>query len=292
MTPRKAWWKECSVYQIYPASFKDSNNDGIGDLEGIISKVNYLHDLGIDCVWLSPILKSPQVDMGYDISDYRTIDGQYGGLEHVDQLIKELHTRGMKLLMDLVVNHTSDEHDWFKKSRSSKDNEYRDWYIWRPAKYDSTGNRRSPNNWKSAFQGSAWEWDKKTQEYYLHIFAKEQPDLNWENPKVRKAVHNIMYFWLDRGCDGFRMDVINYISKEAGLPDAPVSKPGSEFQEGSMFYSAGPRLHEYLAELGVVLKRYDAFSVGEMPCVSDQREIIKSVGQDRGELNMIFQFDQ
>ena len=206
----KAWWKESSVYQIYPASFKDSNNDGIGDLEGIISKVNYLHKLGVECVWLSPILKSPQVDMGYDISDYKVIDPQYGSIEDVDRLTKELNSRGMKLIMDLVVNHTSDQHDWFQKSRSSKDNEYRDWYIWRPARYDANGNRRPPNNWAAAFQGSAWEWDEGTQEYYLHLFAVEQPDLNWENLKVQAAVHDIIRFWLDRGASGFRMDVINF----------------------------------------------------------------------------------
>jgi hypothetical protein len=174
----KAWWKESSVYQIYPASFKDSNNDGIGDLEGVISKVDYLDNLGVECVWLSPILKSPQVDMGYDISDYKVIDPQYGNLDDVDRLTKELNSRGMKLIMDLVVNHTSDQHEWFKKSRSSKDSEYRDWYIWRKARYDEHGNRQPPNNWAAAFQGSVWEWDEATQEYYLHIFAVEQPDLN------------------------------------------------------------------------------------------------------------------
>ena len=313
-TPQhKAWWKEVSVYQIYPASFKDSNDDGIGDLEGIISKVDYMKDLGVDCVWLSPILKSPQVDMGYDISDYRIIDSRYGNLEHVERLIKELKSRGMKFIMDLVVNHTSDQHEvsilvtdailhtdrqttnnnqWFKNSRSSKDNPYRDWYIWRAARYDADGKRHPPNNWQATFQGSVWQWDEATQEYYLHLFAVEQPDLNWENPKVRDAVHAIMRFWLDRGTDGFRMDVINFISKEPMLPDAPVTNKNSELQDGSMFYSTGPRLHEYLKELGSVLQEYDAFSVGEMPCVHDPEEVIKSVGYDRGELAMIFQFDQ
>ncbi|KAL3423012.1 trehalose-6-phosphate hydrolase [Phlyctema vagabunda] len=287
----RAWWKEVSVYQIYPSSFKDTNDDGIGDLEGIISKVDYMKKLGVDCVWLSPILKSPQVDMGYDVADYRVIDARYGTLEHVDRLIKELKSRDMKLLMDLVVNHTSDQHEWFLKSRSSKQNEYRDWYVWRPAKYDAEGVRHPPNNWQAAFQGSVWEWDELTQEYYLHIFAVEQPDLNWENPQVRAAVHDIMRFWLDRGADGFRMDVINFISKEPGLPDAPITNPDSPWQSGEHFYSAGPRLHEYLAGLGSILKEYNAFSVGEMPCVSDPKEVIKSVGYDRGELNMIFQFD-
>ena len=288
----KAWWKETSVYQIYPASFKDSNNDGIGDLEGIISEVDYLHRLGVECVWLSPILKSPQVDMGYDISNYKVVDPQYGSIEDVDRLIKELHSRGMKLIMDLVVNHTSDQHEWFQQSRSSKDNEYRDWYIWRPARHDANGNRHPPNNWAAAFQGSVWEWDETTQEYYLHLFAVEQPDLNWENPKVVAAVHDIIRFWLDRGASGFRMDVINFISKEPGLPDAPVTNSKSEWQDGSMYFSAGPHLHEYLKDIGSILQEYDAFSVGEMPCVNDPREVIKSVGYDRGELAMIFQFDQ
>ncbi|RDW95191.1 alpha-glucosidase [Coleophoma crateriformis] len=291
MTPQhRAWWKECSVYQIYPCSYKDSNDDGIGDLEGITSKVDYMHKLGVDCVWLSPILKSPQVDMGYDISDYRVIDERYGSLEHVDKLINELKARGMKLLMDLVVNHTSDQHEWFKQSRSSKDNPYRDWYVWRPAKYDKDGNQHPPNNWAAAFQGSVWEWDELTQEYYLHIFAIEQPDLNWENPKVVEAVHAIVRFWLDRGADGFRMDVINFISKDQAFPDAPIVDPDSPWQPGEQFFSAGPRLHEFLGGLGSILKEYNAFSVGEMPCVSDPKEVIKSVGHDRGELNMIFQF--
>lgn len=285
------WWKESSVYQIYPASFADSNDDGIGDLPGIISKVDYLHKLGVDLVWLSPILQSPQVDMGYDISDYKTVDPQYGSLEDVDRLIAELKKRDMKLVMDLVVNHTSDQHLWFKESRKSKDNPYRDWYIWKPAKYDADGKRQPPNNWLAEFQGSAWEWDELTQEYYLHVFAVEQPDLNWENSKVRDAVHDIMRFWLDRGTGGFRMDVINMISKDQKFPEAPITHPDREFQSGSQFYACGPRLHEYLGEIGAILKEYDAFSVGEMPYVSDGKEIIKAVGSDRGELSMIFIFD-
>lgn len=285
------WWKESTVYQIYPASFCDSNNDGIGDLPGIISKVDYLHKLGVDLVWLSPILKSPQVDMGYDISDYKTIDAQYGSLADVDTLIAELKKRSMKLVMDLVVNHTSDQHEWFRQSRSSKDNPYRDWYIWKPAKYAANGTRQPPNNWLAEFQGSAWEWDELTQEYYLHVFAVEQPDLNWENAKVRAAVHDIMRFWLDRGATGFRMDVINMISKDQSFPDATVKRPGHEFQDGSDHYKCGPRLHEYLQEIGTILREYDAFSVGEMPYVSDDKEILKAVGGTRGELSMIFIFD-
>lgn len=192
----------------------------------------------------------------------------------------------MKLVLDLVVNHTSDQHEWFKKSRSSKDNEYRDWYIWRKPRFDANGNRQPPNNWTAHFQGSAWEFDEATGEYYLHLFCKEQPDLNWENPAVRRAVHDIMRFWLGRGIDGFRMDVINFISKDQSYPDS-----NSAVHAGAEFYAAGPRLHEYLKELGAILKEYDAFSVGEMPCVHDTKEIIKSVRSDRGELSMIFHFE-
>ncbi|KAF4627573.1 hypothetical protein G7Y89_g10581 [Cudoniella acicularis] len=204
MTPKRAWWKESSVYQIYPASFKDSNGDGIGDLPGILSKLDYIKALGIDIVWLCPIYKSPQVDMGYDISDYRDIHTPYGTLEDVDRIIEGCHQRGMKFLMDLVVNHTSDQHKWFQESKSSKDNKYRDWYIWRKPKIAVDGTRLPPNNWGAVWGGSAWEYDETTDEYYLHIFAPEQPDLNWEHPPVRDAVHEIMRFWLDKGVDGFR----------------------------------------------------------------------------------------
>jgi len=287
---RPAWWREASVYQIYPASFKDSTGSGRGDIPGIISKLDYIAQLGVDIVWLSPILRSPQVDMGYDISDYRDIDPIYGTMEDHDQLIKGLHDRGLRYVMDLVVNHTSDQHEWFRQSRSSKDNPYRDWYFWRPARYDEQGRRMPPNNWESAFSGSAWEWDAGTQEYYLHIFAKEQPDLNWENPKVVAAVHEIIRFWLDRGVDGFRMDVINFISKDPALPDNKIYKPGF-LQMSVEHFACGPRLHEFLQGIGKILKEYDAFSVGEMPGVTDAREILNGVGQDRGELAMAFQFE-
>ncbi|KAH7326523.1 family 13 glycoside hydrolase [Stachybotrys elegans] len=279
------WWKESSVYQIYPASFQDSTGSGLGDLKGIIARVDYLHKLGVDILWLSPIFKSPQVDMGYDISDYRSIHPPYGHISDVDILRDELHARGMKLVLDLVVNHTSDQHEWFRESRKSKDNPYRDWYIWRPPRYDADGNRQPPNNWDSHFQGSAWEYDETTDEYYLHLFCKEQPDLNWENPLVRKSVHEIMRFWLDRGADGFRMDVINFISKDQSFPDSKLTA-----LKGPEFYACGPRLHEYLKELGSILREYNAFSVGEMPCVDDELEIIKAVRADRGELSMIFHF--
>lgn len=287
---KRAWWKESTVYQIYPASFKDSNGDGWGDIPGIISKLDYIKSLGVDIVWLSPILKSPQEDMGYDISNYENIDALYGTLEDHDNLIKGLHDRGMKYVLDLVVNHSSDQHPWFQQSRSSKDNPYRDYYIWRPAKYDKDGNRVPPNNWESAFSGSVWEWDEKTQEYYMHLFAKGQPDFNWENPKVVEEVHKIIRYWLDRGVDGFRMDVINFISKEPGLPDGAITKPGF-LQSGVEHFACGPRLHEFLKGIGSILHEYDAFSVGEMPGVNDVKEILKGVGQDRGELAMAFNFD-
>jgi len=282
----RTWWKESSVYQIYPASFKDSNGSGTGDLKGIISKVDYLHKLGVDIVWLSPIFESPQIDMGYDISNYEVIDPPYGTVEDVVTLKDALHERGMKLVLDLVVNHTSDQHEWFKESRKSKDNPYRDWYIWKPARYDDQGNRMPPTNWDAHFQGSAWEWDEATQEYYLHLFCKEQPDLNWENPAVRDKVHEIMRFWLDKGCDGFRIDVINFISKDQSFPDSKKS-----VHRGSEFYACGPRLHEWLQGIGKILREYDAFSVGEMPCVHDEAELIKAVRADRGELSMIFHFE-
>ncbi|KFZ01024.1 hypothetical protein V501_10273 [Pseudogymnoascus sp. VKM F-4519 (FW-2642)] len=287
----RAWWKEASVYQIYPASFKDSNGDGIGDIPGITSELDYLKNLGVDLVWLSPILQSPQVDMGYDISDYRNIHAPYGTMDDHDNLIKGLHSRGMKYVMDLVVNHTSDQHEWFKESRSSKDNKYRDWYIWKDPKMGADGHPQPPNNWASYFGGSAWKLDERTNQYYLHLFATEQPDLNWENPDVRDAVHSLIRFWLDKGVDGFRMDVINFISKVPGLPDAPIQDPTQEFQSGNEFYACGPRLHEFLKDLGAILKEYDAFSVGEMPGVTDPDEILKSVAFDRGELNMIFHFE-
>ncbi|KAJ9294894.1 CAZyme family GH13 [Paecilomyces variotii] len=287
----RAWWKECTVYQVYPASFKDSNNDGIGDIPGIISELDYIKKLGVDIVWLCPAYKSPQVDMGYDIADYYSIAPEYGTVEDVERLIEGCHKRGMKQLMDLVVNHTSDQHEWFKQSRSSKDNPYRNWYIWKPPKYDEQGNRHPPNNWISHFQGSAWEYDEHTGEYYLHLYAKEQPDLNWEHEPVRKAVHDIMRFWLDKGADGFRMDVINFISKDQRFLDAPTKDPSQRWQWADLYYANGPRLHEYLQDLGKILKEYDAFSVGEMPFVRDLNEVLRAVRYDRNEINMIFHFE-
>jgi glycosidase len=288
--PSRAWWKEASVYQIYPASFNDSNNDGLGDIKGIIEKVDYLKDLGVDVVWLCPIYKSPQCDMGYDIADYRDIHEPYGTLADVDELIEALHGRGMKFVMDLVVNHTSDQHAWFQESRKDKTNPKQDWYIWKAPKMVD-GKRTPPNNWASCFGGPAWTYVEARDEYYLNLFCPEQPDLNWENPDVVTEVHDIMHFWLKKGVDGFRMDVINMISKTPGLPDAPVVFPGRDCQPGSMHHSYGPRLHEWLKGLRSVLDQYDAFAVGEMPCVKKEEQVAATVAADRKELNMIFQFD-
>ncbi|EMD01007.1 glycoside hydrolase family 13 protein [Baudoinia panamericana UAMH 10762] len=294
---KAAWWKEAVVYQVYPASFLSTGSGsmpGWGDIRGITSKLDYLKHLGVNVLWPSPIFKSPQVDMGYDISDYKDIDPRYGTLDDVDELIRELKKRDMKLIMDLVVNHTSDQHAWFLDSRSSKSAAKRDWYIWQPAKYDDNGNRKPPNNWGQILgdANSAWAWDKETQEYYLALFTPEQPDLNWRNPEVRAAVHDVLKFWLDRGCSGFRMDVINLISKVDGYPDAPIINPDVAYQPGNKHFANGPHLHEYLREINEkVLSKYDSMTVGEMPFVHDWDEIIKVVGADRHELNMIFLFD-
>ncbi|KAF3003518.1 hypothetical protein E8E13_005269 [Curvularia kusanoi] len=293
-TDKHRWWKEAVVYQVYPASFKDTNGDGWGDVPGITQKLDYLKNLGVDVIWVSPIYKSPQADMGYDIADYEDIDPSYGTLQDVDNLIKEIKKRDMKLVMDLVVNHTSEEHAWFLDSRSSKESSKRDWYIWKPAKYDADGNRQPPNNWAQILgeANSAWTWDEKTQEYYLSLFTPEQPDLNWENPEVREAVHNVLRFWLDRGVSGFRMDVINLISKVQSFPDAENTIKDSKYQRGDKFFANGPRLHEFLQDIHrKVLSKYDTLTVGEMPFVRDEDEIIKVVGSEREELNMIFAFD-
>ncbi|MEH7222274.1 alpha-glucosidase [Bacillus sp. JJ1566] len=266
----KKWWKESVVYQIYPRSFKDSNGDGIGDLKGIISKLDYLKTLGIDVLWLSPVYKSPNDDNGYDISDYQDIMDEFGTMADWDELLAGLHDRGMKLVMDLVVNHSSDEHNWFVESRKSKDNPYRDYYVWRPGE-----DGHEPNNWNSVFSGPAWEYDENTDEYYLHLFSKKQPDLNWENPKLREEVYEMMTWWLDKGIDGFRMDVINFISKD--------------WESGN--FINGPRVHEYLQEMNQkVLSKYDIMTVGECPGggVEDAKGYANS---DGSELNMIFTFE-
>ncbi|MGD6818982.1 glycoside hydrolase family 13 protein [Metabacillus sp. 113a] len=281
----KTWWKESVVYQIYPRSFKDSNGDGIGDIQGIISKLDYLKELGIDVVWLSPVYESPNDDNGYDISDYRKIMDEFGTMADWDEMLEEMHARGIRLVMDLVVNHSSDEHAWFAESRKSKDSQYRDYYIWRPGK-----DGKEPNNWEAAFSGSAWQYDEATDEYFLHLFSKKQPDLNWENPELRNEVYDMMKFWLDKGIDGFRMDVINFISKEEGLPDAdnPEGKP---FAPGGKHFMNGPRIHEFLQEMNrEVLSHYDVMTVGEMPGVNPEEGILYT-DSERKELNMVFQFE-
>lgn len=289
------WWKEAIVYQIYPASFKDSNGDGWGDIKGITSELDYIRELGVDIVWVSPIYKSPQADMGYDISDYEDIDPRYGSLDDVDELISELHKRDMKLVMDLVVNHTSDQHKWFLESRSSRTNPKADWYIWKPPKIDGKGERKPPNNWAQILgdQHSAWNWCPEREEYYLALFTPEQPDLNWENAHVRAAVHEILEFWLKRGVSGFRCDVINLISKDQQFPDAEIMDPTHSYEHGHKYFANGPRLHEYLQELHEkVLGKYDTITVGEMPFIDDKDEILRVVHPDRKELNMIFIFEQ
>lgn len=281
----KKWWKEGVVYQIYPRSFKDSNGDGIGDLRGIIEKLDYLKDLGVDIIWLSPIYKSPNDDNGYDISDYRDIMTEFGTMKDFDELLREMHKRGLKLLMDLVVNHTSDEHSWFVESRRSKDNTYRDYYIWREGKYGNL-----PNNWGSFFSGSTWKYDETTGEYFLHMFSTKQPDLNWENEKVRLEVYDMMKFWLDKGIDGFRMDVINLISKVPGLPDGEKGE-GALYGNGFPLTANGPRVHEYIKEMNKeVLSKYDIMTVGEAPGVNPETAELY-VNSDRDELNMLFQFE-
>ncbi|MFC5528843.1 glycoside hydrolase family 13 protein [Cohnella yongneupensis] len=278
-----AFWQEEVVYQIYPRSFKDSNGDGVGDIPGIIGKLDYLKELGIGIVWLSPVYQSPNDDNGYDISDYEAIMDEFGTMEDWEALLEGLHARGIKLIMDLVVNHSSDEHRWFEESRKSKDNPYRDYYIWRPGKADGV----EPNNWVSVFGGSAWQYDEATDEYYLHLFTRKQPDLNWENPKLREEVYKMMKFWLDKGIDGFRMDVINFISKADGLPSAGDDR----YAWGGEFFMGGPRIHEYMREMNErALSRYDAMTVGEMPGVTPE-EAVKFTSPESREVNVVFQFE-
>jgi oligo-1,6-glucosidase len=282
----KTWWKEAVVYQIYPRSFMDGNGDGIGDLQGITSKLDYLKDLGIDVIWLSPVYKSPNDDNGYDISDYRDIMDEFGTMRDFDVMLAEAHQRGIKIMMDLVVNHSSDEHSWFKESRKSKENPFRDYYIWREARKDGV----LPNNWGACFGGSVWEYDETTDSYYLHLFSKKQPDLNWENPGLRREVYEMMSFWLDKGVDGFRMDVINFISKVEGLPDGE-KKRGHKFGDGIPYCLNGPKIHDYLQEMNQeVLSKYDIITVGEMPGVNVEQAKLYT-GMDRNELNMVFHFE-
>ena len=276
---QKNWWKESVVYQIYPRSFKDSNGDGIGDLQGIIEKLDYLQYLGVDVLWLSPIFKSPNDDNGYDVSDYCDIMDEFGTMADFDELLEGVHQRGLKLVLDLVPNHSSDEHFWFQESRKSKDNPYRDYYIWR---------EKPPSNWASFFSGSAWEYDEMAGEYYLHLFSKKQPDLNWENPKVRQEIYDIMHFWFKKGVDGFRMDVIPFISKRL---DFPAINPDDFIQSIIEVYANGPRLHEFLNEMNrEVTSKYDVMTMGECIGVKPP-QALDFVGEDRNELNMLYHFD-
>ena len=280
----KRWWKESVVYQIYPRSFCDSNGDGIGDLNGITGKLDYLKELGIDVIWLSPVYKSPNDDNGYDISDYQAIMDEFGTMEDFDRMLATAHEKGIKIMMDLVVNHTSDEHKWFIESRKSTDNPYRDYYIWRPAKEDGS----LPNNWGSCFSGPAWEYDKTTDMYFLHLFSKKQPDLNWDNPAVRQDVFDMMNWWLKKGVDGFRMGVISLISKEPGLPD---KEPGINGYATFNVSANGPHVHEYLQEMRQkALNNADTITVGECSGVTLE-EAKKYARSDEKELNMVFQFE-
>ncbi len=280
---QRVWWKEAVVYQIYPRSFKDSNGDGIGDLRGIISELDYIKSLGVDVVWLNPIYGSPNDDNGYDISDYRTIMKEFGTMQDFDELLKGMHARGIKLVMDLVVNHSSDEHEWFKQSRSSRDNPYRNYYHWWPAEKGKPARRWSFFD----VNGDAWKFDEKTNSYYLHYFSQKQPDLNWENPKVREEIFSMMRFWFDKGVDGFRMDVIPFISKDTTFPPIPPEYHGDYVR----YYANGPHTHEYLQEMNrEVLSRYDVMSVAEGIGVTTN-DVLKYVDADRHELNMAYHFD-
>ncbi len=279
----RTWWKEGVIYQIYPRSFMDSNGDGIGDLRGILSRLDYIKDLGVDIIWLNPIYQSPNDDNGYDISDYFRIHAEYGTMAEFDELLNALHARGMRLIMDVVINHTSDEHPWFMQSKQDRDNAFADYYFWRSGKEGGP-----PNNWPSFFGGPAWTYEPTRYQYYLHLFSKKQPDLNWEHAPVRAEVDKILTFWLDKGIDGFRLDVIPLISKRLDFPDADLSDFGRVIEE---VYSNGPRVHEYLQDIGSrIFSKYDILTVGEGPGIN-QAHALRYVGHDRQELDMIFQLD-
>jgi len=281
----KNWWKESVVYQVYPRSFYDSNGDGIGDIQGIIQKFDYIKELGVNVIWLSPVYQSPNVDNGYDISDYKAIMPEFGTMEDMDEMIEKCVQYDIKIIMDLVVNHTSDEHEWFQKSKASLNNPFRDYYIWKKGK-----NGREPNNWGSIFGKSAWEYDERTDEYYLHLFSKKQPDLNWENEEVRKKIHEMMKWWLAKGIDGFRMDVISFISKNQTYSDFP-NPQNNQFVIGYDYYKDGPRIHEFLQEMNQnIFEGKEIMTVGETPGVTID-EAIQFTGESRKELDMIFQFE-
>ena len=281
----KKWWKEAVAYQIYPRSFMDSNNDGIGDLQGIISKLDYLKDLGIDVIWICPVYKSPNDDNGYDISDYQDIMSDFGTMEDFNELLSEIHKRNMKIIIDLVINHTSDEHPWFIESRSSKQNPKRDWYIWREGK-----DNKEPNNWESIFKGSAWDYDENTKEYYLHLFSKKQPDLNWENEDMRNEIYKMINWWLDKGIDGFRVDAISHINKEEGLVD--MDNPDNlKYVPSFDKHMNVEGIHDYLRELKEnTFSKYDIMTVGEANGVKAE-QATDWVGENDGKFNMLFQFE-
>ncbi|MFT4416237.1 glycoside hydrolase family 13 protein [Fredinandcohnia humi] len=282
---KQAWWKEAVAYQIYPRSFMDSNGDGIGDLQGIISKLDYVKELGIDVIWICPVFESPNDDNGYDISDYQDIMADFGTMDDFDELLEETHKRGMKLIIDLVINHTSDEHPWFIESRSSKDNPKRDWYIWRDGK-----NGKEPNNWESIFNGPAWQYDEKTDQYYLHIFSTKQPDLNWENKEVRDELYSMINWWLDKGIDGFRVDAISHIKKLPGLPDLP-NPNGLKYVSSFDGHMNREGIQEFLQELkDETFAKYDIMTVGEANGVSIE-DADEWVGEEKGKFNMVFQFE-
>jgi oligo-1,6-glucosidase len=290
---RGTWWKSAVVYQVYPRSFADSNGDGIGDLQGVLAHLDHIAALGVDVLWLSPVYRSPQADNGYDISDYQDVDPLFGTLEDLDAVIAAVHQRGMRLIMDLVVNHTSEEHPWFVESRLARDSDKADWYFWRDPRPGTVPGEpgAEPNNWGSAFSGSAWKWAPERGQYYLHLFSPDQPDLNWDNTEVREAVFEMMNWWLDRGIDGFRMDVINFISKDASLPDGALTPSG--YGDGMPYFSYGPQIHAYLAEM-----RHRVFegrprtylTVGEMPGVTPE-QAREFTDTSRGQLDMVFQFE-
>lgn len=295
---KRRWWKEANFYQIYPASFKDSNGDGRGDLPGIMEKMPYLRSLGVEALWLSPIFDSPQIDMGYDISDYESIFPPYGIMADMKELIRACHDSNMKIILDLVVNHTSDQHAWFKESRSSKSSPKRDFYFWRPAQYDENGQRMPPCNWRSYRGGSAWTWDECTQEYYLHIYDTCQPDLNWENAECRQAIYNsAMRFWLDKGVDGFRIDTVSKYSKVLPFEDVPLGDSRSSVPSAEGLWCNGPRIHEYIHEMSDVLKEYTTFdglpcvSVGELARCPDPENVLEYISAEREELDMVLQSD-
>ncbi|MCI3927192.1 alpha-glucosidase [Paenibacillus sp. TRM 82003] len=283
---KRAWWKESVVYQIYPRSFRDSNGDGVGDLEGIRSKLDYLVELGIDVIWICPIYRSPNDDNGYDISDYEQIMDDFGTMDDFDRLLAEAHEKGVKLILDLVINHTSDEHPWFIESRASKDSPKRDYYVWRDGKPDGG----PPTNWESFFSGSTWEYDEATQQYYLHLFSRRQPDLNWENPEVVDKLHAMVRRWLDKGIDGFRVDAINHIAKAEGFPDADNPEGRGTIPAYHLFSNL-PRVHDHLQKLNRdVFRHYDIMTVGETSGVGPEGALLY-MGEDRGEFNMVFHFE-